>query len=224
MQIEKRLAIFDLDGTLVDSVAQIGAVLNASRASLGYSQLPASFYQDSIGLPLDHLISDLDISVPDRVALVRYFRSNLTETIKCGDNPLFEGVFEGLTFLNENGIKLAIATSKPSEIARLVYENSQLVKLPMHIQGTDDFPAKPNPDVINLVLSKFPEYKAVMVGDRREDMVAAHRAHIPGIGIAASGHSQETLRSKGVIETFQSFNEFTREISSNRLELSQIFS
>lgn len=224
MQIEKRLAIFDLDGTLVDSVAQIGAVLNASRASLGYSQLPMSFYLDSIGLPLDLLISDLDISVADRLALVRYFRSNLTKTIKREDNPLFEGVVEGLTFLHENGIKLAIATSKPSEIAKLVYENSQLKQFPMHVQGTDEFPAKPHPDVIKLVLSNFPEYKAVMVGDREEDMVAAHRAHIPGIGIAASGHSQETLRSKGVIVTFQSFNEFTREIASNRLKLSQIFS
>lgn len=224
MQIEKRLAIFDLDGTLVDSVVQIGAVLNASRASLGYLELPMSFYLDSIGLPLELLISDLDISVADRLALVRYFRNSLTETIKREDNPLFEGVVEGLAFLHENGIKLAIATSKPSEIAKLVYGNSQLKRFPMHVQGTDDFPAKPHPDVIKLVLSNFPEYKAVMVGDRGEDMVAAHRANIPGIGIAASGHSQETLRSKGVIATFQSFNEFTREITSNGLKLSQIFS
>jgi phosphoglycolate phosphatase-like HAD superfamily hydrolase len=62
-----------------------------------------------------------------------------------------------------------------------------------------------------------------MVGDRREDMIAAHRANISAIGIAASGHTQEMLRGEGVIETFESFKNFSEELSTNSLALSRIF-
>jgi phosphoglycolate phosphatase len=121
------VAIFDLDGTLVDSVLQIGTLLNESRIAFGYVPLAQSFYEDSVGLPLDALLADLAISETEKRDLVSSFRVNLTEDIRRGHNPLFNGVREDLNYLSSKNVNLAIATSKPTQIARDVYKNSELI-------------------------------------------------------------------------------------------------
>ena len=218
-----RLAIFDLDGTLVDSVLQIGTILNRSRELLGHLPLPISFYEESIGLPIEFLIADLQITGEEKTILIATFRAELMRDISAGNNPLFEGVIGGLDFLNSQGIQLAIATSKPSHIALEVYKFSGLNQFPIYIQGTDGFPAKPNPDVINHVLKAHPYMKAIMIGDRIEDMTAAKSASIPGIGIAASAHSEDMLLNAGAVQSFASFKLFSHEISTNSDFLTQIF-
>jgi phosphoglycolate phosphatase len=218
-----RLAIFDLDGTLVDSVLQIGTILNRSRELLGHLALSMSFYEESIGLPLEFLIADLQIPSEQKTILISTFRAELMRDISAGNNLLFEGVTGGLGFLNAQGIHLAIATSKPTHIALEVYKSSGLNQFPIYIQGTDGFPAKPNPDVINYVLKAHPYMKAIMIGDRIEDMTAAKSASIPAIGIAASAHSEDMLLKAGAVQSFASFKLFSHEISTNNDFLTQIF-
>jgi phosphoglycolate phosphatase len=218
-----RLAIFDIDGTLVDSVLQIGTILNRSRELLGHLALSMSFYEESIGLPLEFLIADLQIPSEEKTILISTFRAELMRDISAGNNPLFEGVTSGLDFLNAQGIQLAIATSKPTRIALEVYKCSGLNQFPIYIQGTDGFPAKPNPEVINHVLKAHPYMKAIMIGDRIEDITAAKSASIPGIGIAATAHSEDMLRNAGAVQTFASFKLFSHEISTNSDFLTQIF-
>lgn len=218
-----RLAIFDLDGTLVDSVLQIANILNRSRETFGYLPLPIKFYEDSVGLPLEILIDDLQISGQEKELIISSFRAELLRDISSGNNPLFDGVTEGLDFLTEHGVRLAIATSKPTHIAIEVYKYSELSRFPIHIQGTDGFPAKPKPDVINRVLENYPHTSAVMIGDRTEDITAARRASIPGIGIAASAHSVAELTEAGALKTFKSFKHFNQELLINSDLLPQIF-
>lgn len=219
MQSERYLAIFDLDGTLVDSVAQIGSVLNATRQQLGYPILPQSFYRESLGLPLDFLIADLVLNQLDKNQLVETFRENLRIEISLGNNPLFPGVKEVLDYLVERGISIAIATSKPTPIALAVVKHSELAAYPIKIQGTDNFPAKPAPDVIRKVLQSFLNIEALMVGDRIEDILAARAAGINSIGIAASAHSQTDLKSNGATEVFLDFIHFSNALCNGRLEL-----
>ena len=221
--IEKALVIFDLDGTLVDSVLQIGLTLNESRESLGYLPLPMSYYRESVGLPLDILIADLDISSEAKSELIHVFRRKLVADIHNGNSVLFDGVTDVLEFFTKRGIKLAIATSKPTEIAVEVYRNSELNRFQISVQGTDNFPAKPSPDVILRVLEKFPDHKAVMIGDRSEDMIAAKSARIPGVGIAASAHSQEKLVSDGAFKSFGNIVDFRQYLSTNDGLFTQIF-
>lgn len=223
MQSDRYLAIFDLDGTLVDSVAQIGWVLNLTRSELGYTTLPQSYYEDSLGLPLENLISDLKVTENEKSLLIKKFRENLLTEIRRGNNPLFEGVSEALSFLSNKQISLAIATSKPTLIAREVYQNSELKEYKIHIQGTEGFPAKPSPDVIQHVLASFEGARAVMIGDRTEDMAAAVGAGIPGIGIASSAHTEIDLKKAGAQLTFESFHDFGQNLQSNDQLLSFIY-
>lgn len=222
MERINKLAIFDLDGTLVDSVLQIASILNRSREAFGYSTLPIKFYEESVGLPLEQLITDLRLTDEEKGVLVSHFRAELVRDISSGNNPLFEGVIQALDFLTEQGVQLAIATSKPTHIAREVYRCSELSRFDIHIQGTDGFPAKPNPDVINRVLNDYPQVVAVMIGDRTEDVTAAKGALIPSIGISASAHSQRQLAEAGAMKTFESFNNFSQELLTNSAFIAQM--
>jgi phosphoglycolate phosphatase len=209
------VAIFDLDGTLTDSVSQIGENLNRAREELNFVRLPDSFYKKNVGLPIDYLIADLELDDQIKSKLIHKFRGHLIADIRLGNNKVFHGVSKMLEIFASNGVNLAIATSKPSQVAMAVYQFSVLREFPLTIQGTDGFPPKPNPEVIIRVLHNYSNAKALMVGDRSEDMVAARAANITGIGIAAGAHSRQALLDGGASIVFHNISEFAAHLEQN---------
>jgi phosphoglycolate phosphatase len=209
------LIIFDQDGTLVDSHSQIESAMNIARKSLGHTETPIGQILEKLGLPVNDLFSDLNLSPVRQEELIVEFRMRLYESINI-ENKCFPYVEPLLHEIRKSGIKVAIATGKSTIMASKVVENSVLRGDIDFIQGTDGFPPKPNPEVINRCLKNFPKLRAVMVGDRTEDIIAATNAGIPSIGIAQSAHSELTLRSGGASLVFRdvfNFYEFlTNEI------------
>jgi phosphoglycolate phosphatase len=209
------LVIFDLDGTLVDSLDQISRCMNQARSYFGYVQLSIEKYREILGQPVQQMIGDLELDIDSQNELIFEFRRILMLDIKV-HNTLFPGVRELLDRISKDGFKLAIATTKPSYIAKLVVENSILSHFDFYVQGTDGFPAKPNPDVILKCLQYFHDPEAVMVGDRVEDVLAARAAGIPSIGITSSGHSMKQLNDAGARRVFKSMQDFFQEVDSLR--------
>jgi phosphoglycolate phosphatase len=207
------LVIFDLDGTLVDSLDQISRSMNQARSYFGYEQLPFEKYREILGQPVQEMLGDLELEIDSQNDLVLEFRRILTLDIETR-NTLFPGVEEVLERITKGGFKLAIATTKPSHIAKLVVANSSLAHFDFHIQGTDGFPPKPNPDVILKCLQYFDDCEATMVGDRVEDVLAAKAVGIPSIGIASSGHSIKQLSDAGARRVFKSMRDFLNELDS----------
>lgn len=209
------LAIFDLDGTLIDSFQQIGYSLNKTRSEFGFPGLPPAYYLETVGLPIDYLIKDLQLDSNVKEKFISEFRRDLLNDIRSGGTRIFNGVVSAFEFLTQNNYKIAIATSKPTWLAKEVIENSVLNNFNIHTQGTDDFPPKPNSEVIERVIIQFPECPVFMVGDRTEDILASISAGIPAIGIAASGHSSDLLYETGANLVFPSFNDFSIAIQKS---------
>ena len=203
-----QIAIFDLDGTLVDSAEQIALSLNRARHDFGFPIQPISYYQKLVGLPVHELLADIEISKEHSLDLVARFRRYLVEDIQKGNSLVFPGVLETLELFSSMQLGLAIATSKPTSLAIEVIQHSSLRNFDLHVQGTDDFPPKPDPEVILRVLRYFPETPSFMVGDRTEDICAAQRAALPAIGIASSAHSESDLKDAGATLTFKTFQSF----------------
>lgn len=201
------LIIFDLDGTLVDSQSQIEFAMNLARKAYGYPKSPLGQIFQKLGLPVNELFSDLELSQPDQEELIIEFRKSLYESINV-DNKCYLGVVPLLHKIRASGVKVAIATGKSTSMAKKVVENSILRGSIDVVQGTDGFLPKPSPEVINRCLAKIPGSRAVMVGDRAEDMMAATNAGIPSIGIAQSAHSELTLRKGGADHTFKTMFDF----------------
>jgi phosphoglycolate phosphatase len=210
-----QIAIFDLDGTLVDSVKQIAVNLNKARLDFGFPAQPLTFYQDLVGLPVSELLSDIELSEEDFTDLVKHFRSYLVRNIQQGQNLVFAGVLDTFKLFASMRVGLAVATSKPTKVAIEVVKYSPLGEFDIYVQGTDDFPPKPDPEVILRVLSHFRATPSFMVGDRMEDIYAARAADIPAIGIASSAHSEANLMDAGATFTFKTFEGFYQRLKSD---------
>lgn len=194
--------IFDLDGTLVDSLNQIESALNVTRINFGHGATPRGQIFAKLGLPIRQLFSDLQMSQKTEVEFIAFFRKELANQILTS-NQLFPGVIELMLLIRDLGSRIAIATSKPTHLANLVVKNSGISGMIDFVQGTDDFPAKPNPIVIERCISGLNSENAIMIGDRVEDVWAALALYIPAIGIAQSAHSEDMLSKSGAILTFK---------------------
>lgn len=201
--------IFDLDGTLVDSFQQITNAANATRSEHGFAELDSKTAHELIGLPAHRLFEDLQ-SQRDLDHLVSDFREKLKEMILSG-NTVYSGVTDFLNSIIQSGHFTAVATSKPQNLAELVIQNSELQDKVHFVQGTDFFPPKPDPTVINLVLKKFNE-TGIMFGDRPEDIDAATRAKIPSVGVAQSIFNSSQLLEAGASFTVNSFIELSEKL------------
>ena len=205
--LKKKALIFDLDGTLVDSCVQIGSAVNKARTEFGHLELSPEKIKRLIGLPINHFLSDLEISESELTQIILRFREIL-EVMIVNSNLVFPGVSGFLQEAKSMGLKMAIATSKPTYLAELVVVNSQLVGLFDVIQGTEGFPPKPDPTCILRAMDRLDTNRAIMVGDRAEDIYAANAAKIDSIGIAQSFHEPKTLIEAGARLAFETFLDF----------------
>jgi phosphoglycolate phosphatase len=203
------LVIFDLDGTLIDSNNQIENAMNKARIELGYGESPAGQIFERLGQPVYELFFDLELVPHLEEQLISRFRSYLNIEIEVA-NECFPNVVELLSVIRANEINIAIATSKQTLMAEKVVQHSLLNGHIDHVQGTDGFAPKPNPKVIQMCLDKFPGLRAIMVGDRTEDMQAARNAGIRSLGIAQSAHSSSDLIKAGAQLSFQKISDLYR--------------
>ena len=218
------LLIFDLDGTLLDTAKQIEICMNQIRIDFGYKALMPAEYVRLIGQPVDQLLLDLKINFAEKEKLINQFRRYLRAEITRNGVECFDGVVDIFYLLKSLGVSAAVATTKPSELARHTVNHSNLRHFKIHIQGTDNFLPKPSPIVINKILAELNPMYALMVGDRIEDIEAASRAGIDSIGIAAGAHKEEALLSSGANLVFPDFLGLSRFASGDPAGFRDYFS
>ncbi len=183
-----KVAVFDLDGTLLDSAPDIHAAVNRVIGRRGLAPYSLDEVKAMIGdgvkvlterllagrgLPYEEachqeLIADEDI---------RFARLTMP----------FEGIAEALAAIETAGWRLAVCTNKPEGPARALLASLGLGERFAAIGGGDSFPVrKPHPDHLRATLAAAggaPE-SAVMVGDHRNDVMAAAGAGVPCIFVA----------------------------------------
>lgn len=205
--------IFDLDGTLVDSTTQISEAMQFARKSLGLGELPENFIASQLGKPIRDLIPETKLDAKFEDNLITIFRNTLKLSILEG-NRVFPSADELVRKLKSEGCLIGIATSKPQCLAELVVQNSELEGLIDVIQGTDNFPPKPHPEVILRILGNFQGHPAIMIGDRAEDILAATSAKIPALGVAQSAHSSSKLISHGARKSYSTIREVLLDVDT----------
>ncbi len=168
--------LFDVDGTLMDSAPDICGAIQHVLVSRGRSNVDDVFLRRYIGRHLHDLFLDLKFEPPEFEAMLADYRANYWAR-KNGSTRMYPGVAEGLAKL---GGRKSTATTKGTPFTRLILEQFGLLPYFDHVQGTDGFPAKPEPDVILKSLEVFgagPE-ECLLVGDAPADMEAGRRAGV----------------------------------------------
>lgn len=170
--------LFDIDGTLVDSAADIcGAVqdlLLSNPPPCGGVEF--EFLKRYIGRHLFDLFQDLGFEAGQFESLIGEYRK-LYPARNHASTTLYPGVAEALARLPG---RKSTATTKGTPTTRTVLERFGLLYFFDHVQGTDGFPAKPAPDVIFNALEAIgaPVSDCLFVGDSAADMEAGRRAGV----------------------------------------------
>lgn len=187
---------FDLDGTLVDTHADLGVALNHALVLAGRPQVPASEVRDLIGggarQMLDRALAITGGPLPDADLnrlhrdLVAHYRENI-----AAHSRLFPGGAAMLDALEERGARIAVVTNKQEDLAvRLLDELGLSPRLATIIGGDTLGPgrAKPAPDLLHEMLARLGGGRAAYVGDTSYDTRAAQAAGLPcvvvGFGFA----------------------------------------
>jgi len=168
--------VFDVDGTLVDSMADICAAIQDTLGAYGRRDIPDSALRPYIGLHLLDMFLDFGFEAHQIDPMVAHYRRVYPE-LKHARTSVYPGVAGMLAAL---GGKKSTATTKGTPMTRSVLEQFGLLHYFDHVQGTDGFPAKPEPDVILAALSGLgarPE-DCLFVGDAPADMEAGRRAGV----------------------------------------------
>lgn len=192
-----RVVIFDWDGTLSDSCADIVNCLHGAAVEVGLPELSRHQYSQIIGLGLSEAIAVL---YPHELLVVREgmadaYRRQHIGLMQKRSPDFFEGAFELLQSLKSKGFLLAVATGKSRKGLDRALQASELGAVFDITRCADETASKPNPKMLFEILSELNvgSDQAFMVGDTVFDLDMARNANILGIGITHGVHSREQL-------------------------------
>lgn len=200
-----RLAIFDCDGTLVDSGATIHAALAASFEQNGLAQPSVDGSRRIIGLSLTEAMAALlpGLSIEQHRVLAEDYKRAFWELRAAGkvEEPLFDGVTELLDALEADGWLLAIATGKSDRGLKHCLESHGIHARFVSLQTADRHPSKPHPSMAEQAISDAgaaPE-TTIVLGDTSFDMAMAAAAGAAPIGAGWGYHETQELFDAGAI-------------------------
>ena len=216
MSTSRRLVVFDLDGTLVDSARDLASGVNAMLARLrpGSPPVPLPAVQSFIGNGARTLVSrvlaHVGLETPIDEALPAFlaeYRLRLLETTRL--YPGMRELLEGL-----QGQALAVLTNKPGDMSRTLLAGLGVAPLFFRVQGGGDAPGrKPDPAGLRGLMQEAQADAAstTLVGDSAIDVRTARAAGVEAVGVSW-GFDPEGLRAEAPDALVSSVEELARRL------------
>jgi len=198
-----RLAIFDCDGTLVDSAGNICAAMESCFASAALPLPPRQTTRRVVGLSLIDAIRALHpAGEPDlHIAMAEDYKRAFHAMRGQGAiaEPLFEGIAEAIDALDAAGWLLGVATGKSDRGLAFCLEHHGLSRRFVTLQTADRHPSKPHPSMIEAAMADAGASRetTVMIGDTSFDIGMAKAAGVIAIGVAWGYHDRAELLAEG---------------------------
>lgn len=200
--MKKKLVIFDLDGTLLNTITDLAKACNYALEKLGFPTHQEDAYKIFVGNGIDILFERAlpeNFKSDDYVQKMRgYFVPYYNEHSKDFTAP-YPGIIELLRELKKNNIKIAVASNKYHEATLEVVENYfPEIEFDVVFGHRNGYQPKPHPAIVLDILEicKIENKQNVLyVGDTSVDMNTAKNAEIPAVGVTWGFRSEEELRS-----------------------------
>lgn len=197
--VMKKLVIFDLDGTLLNTIADLGNACNHALEKSGFAPHPLSAYNYMVGNGVRKL---LERAQPDAGAdtidvMLRDFREYYD--MHCTDlTKPYPGIPELLSKLRSHGIDLAVTSNKYQRaVEKVIGHYFPDIEFAAVMGEVPERPKKPDPSIVFAVLGKHPCPKrdVLYVGDSGVDMETARRACVESAGVTWGFRPVSELRS-----------------------------
>ncbi|MFN2461886.1 MAG: HAD family hydrolase [Candidatus Velthaea sp.] len=198
------VALFDIDGTLIDSNGAHAAAWHDALAEAGYD-VPVERIRPLIGMGGDRILPEIDPGLNDEdgagKAIAERRKAIFLERYLAGIQPT-TGARDLLEALRRRGLRCIIASSaKRAELDKLL-ARGELGPLIDDASTSDDASSsKPAPDIVTAALAKakVDARDAVLIGDTRYDVEAAQRAGVVAIGLLCGGSDAASLSGAAAV-------------------------
>ena len=194
--------IYDLDGTLLDTLSDIAAACNNALARAGLPVHPTDAYRKMVGNGFETLMRravSIALSQEQLAKLTLQAREAYAEGL-CRQTRPYQGMSSALQKLRQLSCWQAVFSNKPDELSKkLISHFFPDIKFQEVVGARPDKPMKPNPEVLlnMLAKAKIPLKQAIYVGDSNVDIQTAKNAGVASVGVAWGFRGEDELRAAG---------------------------
>lgn len=190
--------IFDLDGTLIDTLEDLKDSVNFALEKQGFPKRSLAEIRSFVGNGVKRLVY---LSVPEETEeeiseeCLAVFKEHYKKNSRNKTAP-YDGICDMLEKVREKGYKTAVVTNKIQDAAIEITRSFFGEKIDVIIGQIDGVAQKPEPDGVWLALEKLGASKknAVYVGDSEVDCMTAHNAELPCIGVTWGFRDRSVLK------------------------------
>jgi phosphoglycolate phosphatase len=198
-----KAVLFDLDGTLLDTLADLANAMNQALCNLGYPVHAQECYKTAVGDGV-HLLAERVLpkehQTPETVArLVREMQQIYSRNWMNQTRP-YAGIQDLLTELSRREISAAVLSNKPDDKTQICVDHYFTKNQFAFVMGaTQAFPLKPAPDAAMHIMQELsiPASQWVYLGDTNTDMLTARNAGIKAVGVTWGFRDARELREAG---------------------------
>ena len=197
--MRKQLIVFDLDGTLIDTLSDIEHIFNYVLKQNGYKERSKSFYKKNIGNGFENLLTRClpDYFNGDFNLLANSVRDRYESHLNT-KTRVYDGIIEVLEHLKKNQVNIAVISNKLHSLAvRSV--NTYFNSFSMEVIGAEGgFPRKPIPDSTLHMLQHFncSSSNALFIGDSIVDIKTAQNARVGSAGVLWGNGTEEDFKKQ----------------------------
>jgi len=199
----KKLAIFDLDGTLLDSLGDIARCSNQALEEMGLEPYPVDDYRRFVGGGVAVLIERVFANrenTPENTQRYKERYVELYNYVCAHESTAFPGILDMLRNLKEQGVITAVATNKPDAMCKMVLEDAFPGCIDIAYGQRDDVAKKPDPEVVYRIMQDAGvEDKAdvIYVGDSDVDIYTGLNAGVDTVGVLWGFRDKAELAGAG---------------------------
>jgi phosphoglycolate phosphatase len=195
--------IFDLDGTLADTIGDIAEAANYALKTLNCPSHTEDEYKYFVGDGIKELIEralpeDLRENEEKKAACLEAFKQYYQKNY-CVHTKPYDGIFETIDTLKRNGVKLSIVTNKNEEAVKLITAKLFKGYFETVIGNSDRIKQKPDPESVLSIMEaqNFTPEEVLFVGDSYTDIRTAKNAGIKSVGVLWGFRTREELENEG---------------------------
>ena len=185
----KKLAIFDLDGTLLDTLADLAAATNYALSQYGYPTHETDAYRTFVGNGINKLF---ERALPeaertqDNILKIRSLFVPYYDIHNADLSRPYQGITDVLEALQAKGIRIAVASNKyQAATAKLIAHYFPNITFQTVFGQRENVPTKPDPSVVNEIIeiAQVTKNDVVYIGDSSVDMQTGKNAEVCTVGV-----------------------------------------
>jgi phosphoglycolate phosphatase-like HAD superfamily hydrolase len=191
---DKRLIIFDLDGTLVNAYPAIAESFNYAMKETGYRPQKINVIRKSVGWGDRNLLKPF-VAKKDLDKVLSIYRKHHKQALLSGSR-VFPRAYRVMGYLKNRGYKLAVASNRPTCFVKILIRHLKLDKYLDYVLCADKLRhMKPHPEILNKIMRRFrvkPD-RTIFVGDMFIDAQTGRRAKVKTVMLTTGSSTREEL-------------------------------